>query len=859
MKVPALVDRYSLPHFLCAGLLACLVFSNCPAFAGQTDADEPAEEPLALERIQVTGSRIKRIDAEGDLPVTIIDRETIERSGKSELGDYVRSLSFNTHGSYRSQMDGTDVGTAQISLRGLGSGRSLVLIDGKRLPKAPLSSIYQDLNIIPIGWVERVEVLPDGASAIYGSDAIAGVINIITRSDYDGLELMYGRAWTDPKGGDRDYGAVTFGHAGEQWRLLGTWSWNDRDITYNRDFDWYRPASDITANNFTTFDPATGLPLQNFTAIPDGCGGSEAFSLVPFPASLNGELCLYDSNLESANETSGLTEGLFVKFDYRFGAGWTAWSSARWSHSKADGELAPPDWSSEWFGFFGFQWPLPEGSPNNPTNPASAMHDAIYGPNTPVNYYHRFDSLGNFRSTYESELRDLLLGLSGLLGTVELDVGYRFTRSETEDLTIGIDPFTAHALIIDGAYDLQHPDRTPADVLDTITMDQLSRWEFTQDELFASAAWNLFEIGGAPLQWVVGAEFHEESWASEIIFQEALGSDRDIFSMYFETLLTLNPDLEITVAGRYDDYSDWGDHFSPGLSLRWRIADPLVLRASWGEGFRAPELAVQGTPTYETYEWIHDPLSCEALGWAPDCAVPYLMVNTVSPEIGPEQSNQYLAGLAWQPRKFLFAALDYYNIRLRDEIKFFWPELLLGMDYAADTMPPGLGVERHPQTGQLVSITAGWGNHGKVKTSGLDLTVNLDFELGPGRWHSNLLASRVLEDNWNGFDTLGLPGVPKYRATLSSYYELPDFTFSWNVHTIAGQDRQDENWSGESVPAWTTQDFQVAWRTPWRGALAVGVENAFNEQPAIGQDNRYNTWLYDPFGRILYARYSQTF
>ncbi|MEE4216279.1 MAG: TonB-dependent receptor plug domain-containing protein, partial [Xanthomonadales bacterium] len=122
--------RPFLVHVLCAGMASCLVFSSPDTLAQNDPKEEPVEEPKEMEIVIVTGTRIKRIDLEGLLPITVIDREMIEQSGKSSLPDYVRSLSFNAHGSYRSQADGSAQGSAQISLRGLGANRSLVLIDG---------------------------------------------------------------------------------------------------------------------------------------------------------------------------------------------------------------------------------------------------------------------------------------------------------------------------------------------------------------------------------------------------------------------------------------------------------------------------------------------------------------------------------------------------------------------------------------------------------------------------------------------------------------------------------------------------------------------------------------------------------
>ena len=145
-----------------------------------------------LDRIEVTGSRIKRAEVEGALPVTVIGREQLETSGDISVADYLRNTSFNTFGSFQSTSGSSGQGFTGISLRGLGTNRTLILIDGRRAPTAPMIGNSQDLNSIPMAAVERIELLSDGASAIYGSDAIGGVVNVITRKDFEGIEASVG-------------------------------------------------------------------------------------------------------------------------------------------------------------------------------------------------------------------------------------------------------------------------------------------------------------------------------------------------------------------------------------------------------------------------------------------------------------------------------------------------------------------------------------------------------------------------------------------------------------------------------------------------------------------------------------------
>jgi iron complex outermembrane receptor protein len=850
---------------LAAAMLLALPLASLRADENQPEADE--REAAELDRITVTGTRIKRVDVEGALPVTVIDREMIELSGEASVADVLRNLTFNSFGSFRTQSGNYWQGTSTIDLRGIGPGRTLVLLDGRRLPKAPISGQVQDINIIPLGAVERIEVLSDGASAIYGSDAIGGVVNIITRDDYDGWQLEYGVYEVNAGGGERDTGTVMYGHSNSDTRLIAVLSWNNQDISYQRDFDWYREGASLYSNNFTTVDPDTGNAYFNFTAIPGACDDSAAFYQVPDERSLTGQRCAYDFALVSADESSIDTAGLLLKAEHEFAASWTLWANLSWTRTDSFGRYAPLPDSSFWTGE-----PIPVDSPNNPTNPASPMYDAAFGPNVPVHIWHRFDALGPRDALVDSELKDLQFGVTGWLGPTELDTGVRVARQHTDVIDQNYVNFdAAWARVRDGSYDLMTPTSTPPEVVDQMTVNYATWADYDQNEVFATLAWDLFDIGGRPVQWVVGGEYREEYFKNYTDWpnQPQLDADRDIVSLYFETLLSVTPDLEVSLAGRYDDYSDWGSNFAPKVALRWRATDQLMLRGSWGEGFRAPDLYIMSEEGGERIGIFgEDPQTCAALGLDSDCLFPTTFRYLISPEIAAEQSKQWSLGVAWQPTDALNLTVDYYDISMENEIRWFGASEVWVFDIQGLAQPPGFGVTRDPVTGQITLMTFGWGNLGFKDTSGVDFNAQMNFEIGPGRWDSNLQVSRVFEARLNkGFNWVGLPGYPEMRATLSNSYNIGDFTLAWNTHYIADQKGEWADFdAGEAighVPSWVTHDLQLVYHAPWDGTVTVGAQNAFDKKPPLGVGDYgardYDFELYDGWGRIVYLRYRQEF
>jgi iron complex outermembrane receptor protein len=299
------------------GAVSTAAFSSS-SFAAEDEADK-------VERIEVTGSRIKRVDMAGDLPVTVIDRAAIELSGETSVADLLRSTTFNSLGSFRPQSGSSSQGATTVSLRGLGSDRSLVLVDGRRLPKSTLTGSSQDLNFIPMAAVERVEILTDGASALYGSDAIGGVINVILRKDFNGAEVTLGSGRIEHEGGDRENGSVLFGASSDNASVLAGASWSGRDIVYARDFPWYSPGGSVYSNNFTTFttdDEGNRASNFDFFSPESTCEGvgNENFYRI-------GDRCGFNFAAVSADEASIKNRSAFVKATYEVNDDWSVFTN----------------------------------------------------------------------------------------------------------------------------------------------------------------------------------------------------------------------------------------------------------------------------------------------------------------------------------------------------------------------------------------------------------------------------------------------------------------------------------------------------------------------------------------------------
>lgn len=854
---------------LCAGAAASMALASGAALAQDEATDE--EEGVELDRVLVTGSRIKRVDVEGALPVTVIDREQIELTGESNAADLLRNLTFNSAGSFRPQSGSSAQSVSQVSLRGLGSSRTLVLINGRRMAKAPTTGTSPDLNTIPIAAIERIEVLTDGASAVYGSDALGGVINVITRKDFEGAEMMYGMGTVDPEGGDREEGSVMFGASSSTSSIIAGASWNDRDIIFARDFPWYTPGGSIYSNSFTEADD-----FSSWTAIPGGCENDTgltpgSFYLIPNANAIaGGQRCGYNFALVSADEASIKNASAFAYMQHEFSDNWSVFSDITATRTESFGRYAPvPDTSDPVFGGLGT---LTVNSPNNPTNPASPLYDPAFGPQREVNWWHRFDALGNRDDNVDTRLDDLLVGVQGFVGnSVEVEAGIRDTSNKTS--TIGRNYLlrsNAQIFIESGDYDLANPrDADPA-VLNAmkVTISRISIYD--QQEVYGLLSWDMFETNSGPIQWVFGGEYREENYDDQYdSLSEAgvvggsagnsAGGTRDVTSFYFETLIPLG-NLEFSLAGRNDDYSDYGSDFSPKASVRWQASEALTLRASYGEGFRAPTLDIITQLDSFSADPVTDPVTCAATGQAPGCELQINGLRTANPSLSSEQSEQFSIGAAWEPADWFFGKVDYYNIEITDRINFFSAQELVDKEISGEPVPAGLGVIRNAN-GVILQIVQGYGNEGTVEQDGIDLNLQVNFDVLSGRLTSNLQTSWINSYEVDGFEQIGGYVTPEYRATWWNNYAIGDFAFAYNMNVIG--DTTATAASTGHVPTWVTHDVQGNWFAPWDGQFIVGCQNCGNKEPPIGVGflggRAYNFNLYNGYGRIFYARYRQSF
>lgn len=831
------------------------------AVSGTTFAQDSSDKKeTTLDRIEVTGSRLKRAEVEGAVPVTVIDRVQIDASGETTVSDYLRTTTFNSVGQFRPQSGSSAQAGAFADLRGLGGQRTLVLIDGHRAPKAPFSAgSGTDLNTIPLAAVERIEVLTDGASAIYGADAVGGVINIITRKDFEGAQIMVGKS--DPKWGPTDEGSILFGTSGERSRVIGGFSHNRRAMIYTNSRPWGQELGvSVYGNNYRSFNPDTGAPLNATTALPGGCTNTN-FWMQP-----NGR-CSYNFNKVAADEASTQNKSFFLNGEVQVNDNWAVYANTTVSNTTSFGRYAPTPGVVA----------IDPDSVQNPT------------PGALTYLYHRFAAAGNRDNTTDGSVYDVLLGARGSVSdNIDFDGGIRYNTYRYKELGRNyIVQSLAEQAINRGDYNIYDPTSTPVDVLNSIKATISRDSSFTTKEAFANLTFNdLFQMGGGAASLAVGAEFRKEEFedlydslsSAGVVLGSSgasAGDNREVSAAYFEMLFPITSTFEANLAGRFEDYSDYGNNFAPKLSLRWHPIDSLTLRGSIGKGFVAPTLDVISQATAFSADSVYDPASCldQGAGTQAQCAAQAtntdLQVDAYREKaegLGAEKSTQFQVGAVWDATDWLNITLDYWNIEIKDRIAYFGSQKLIDIELGDDPTPmPGAPCSiirddalANALGSPIKEIHNCYFNQGKVKTDGIDMTMRTKFDLGTWGSLSNMLQASYQRSYTidGGEEQVGLQGFPRGRVSFNNTWNRGDWTVGYNARYISS------NGDGTKYTRhYLTHDMQVSYATPWNGKIMLGINNFTNKMPELlSYDGRpFNFNLYDAYGRTPYVRYEQRF
>jgi outer membrane receptor for ferrienterochelin and colicin len=838
-----------------------------------------------LETVYVTGSRIARSsDFENPSPVVTFDKSDLDKSGYANLQQLLEEQPFVGNGTFSTRgnnQDSTANGAASVSLRGLGADATLVLVNGRRVALSSfaesITTNFVDINTIPVAAIERLEVLKDGASAVYGADAVAGVVNVILRKDFDGFEVSGGAGAAD--GYDEYNASAIWGTSGEDSNITMIIDYFRNSTLKNAERGSLGTANQ-TANGGEDFRSSRGFPgsfIVNGTPTIDPACPADRVA---------GASCLYDYGPWNLLQPESERTGLMLLGRKGFGnVEFFTEFAAQHNTSIAQGAPTPLDDQA------GLTVPITH--PNNPFPTAAG----VIG----IRRLRTVDA-GPRQWDIETDNLRLVLGLRGkLMERWDWEVSAQRARSESEqtgDRSGGwVRTDFLQNEINAGRYNPFGGTFNPQSVIDAITTSLVRQGTSELTAYDAQISGELFDLPAGKVAMATGIEYRDESikdipddqFQRGLIFgTEAVSAqaERDNWSAFVEFSIPVLESLELNLAARYDDYSDFGNTTNPKISARWEPLEGLAFRASWGTGFRAPSLAQIGLgPSQEsqfftdTYGCADNPAYCGNLD--------YNIVFAGNPDLQPEESENFNVGVAWKPNDAWRFSVDYWDIKQEDKID----EVPFGYLYSqfCNVQSSSVCVRGTPLAGDtlgpLISINSGFVNIGEQSTNGVDLSAYFRTEIAGGELALGLDYSRMIEFQKVELNSAGTGFVTR---DLTGEYEYPEDRFVasadwgtdiWGVRATVNyigsfEDTPDVDFDGvldydsndtRSVGAFTTVNLQARYMGFEGLTLAVGVDNAFDEEPpfAIGDGDTdlygYVSGLHDPRGQFFYGKVSYRF
>lgn len=846
--------------YLCASALALAGWSFTTPVLAQSTPDTEFNERADDDEIVVTGTSIRGVAAVGS-PTVTMSVEDIQATGAPNLAAVSRTLPVvlnigpdesRTGGAQDAAANSTRI--SAINLRGLGPEATLLLVNGRRMAPGGILRALSDPSILPSIATGRLEVVLDGSSAIYGADAVAGVVNIITRSNFNGAETSVRYGWGD--GFDEKQFGQNFGRTWATGDIFAAFEYYDRSNLARAD----RPILSADLRPYGGLDQrSTQAPVPNIVV---------SGTRLPLPT-LSGPANRYDG-----------MDGDFLPHQERF----NYFLSVRQ-------EIIPT--LQLWYeGFYSdrtvetVQGQLGGSFRVPSTNPFYVNGVPGLAPGAVQTVEYRLQLPNSTTTAKESTLQHSIGARWDFTDTWQLNAYY--THSVNEGISgLGGTQINNQALPAALA------DSDPATALNVyggpISAAAIARviafrhqiTDNIDDHFEVKLDGPLFSMAGGQVRAAFGASYHEGSFRYQE-YQSALSPTntpsttndgtqrREISSVFGEVFIPLfSPSnalpfiqrLDVSIAGRYDDYSDFGETFNPKISVVWDPIETLSLRGSWGESFRAPSLVDTGNLNFAFIADVPDPANGNAL-------ITQLSWNGSNPNLQPEEATTYSLGFDWRPMGILdglTVSATYYNVLYENRIQGLAASLANEAIYQQFITrdPPDDLIQMIYDRGWLVStprppseigvlIDGRRNNVGAVKQDGVDLNVQYRFDTDVGIFTAGISHSEILTLERKTFPNDYIDTLDRLNEPLSSRGRA---NFGWQLNAFSAN--LFYNYGGSFtntgvVPnveanAQRTFDLNLAYRFLDREDGTGGFRVAFNVQNLTDEDppivlNGTNAW-----------------
>lgn len=817
--------------------------------ASSTETATPVKREVEL--VEVIGTRIRRVNVEGPSSVKTVKKEVLENSGTTTVADTLRDTSAASTGVGREASGSNAAGVSNIGLRGLGANRTLILLNGHRLPKDP-STEAVDLNLIPQSAVERVEILKDGASALYGSDALGGVINFVTKKNFSGSEVSGIYSTPENKGGSNMGVSLLTGTATERSDFLLSLTYTNKKRIYGKDRKMTKEG--LSSNGSTAaYNDGTTWAVTPVNECPPDL----------LRTSGSGQRCFFRYN-EIATTLPDISQlSLLTDYTYRLESGWKLYNRNIVVSKDISWVYAPtPD--------SGTNLKFATGIPTN----ANAKR---------ISY--RFMEAGNRENADTERNYSILLGTRGNVSDIwEADVSFGSSRVERKNNGKNgyLDKNVVLSLIQSGAFNPLAPAGSRGDISSAVSKtSQLSISELnTLDVVFSG---EVGEMSNGPIGAAIGVSAFSEKLTQKpdekLARGDILGSagsedsgSRSVTSAYGEFSLPVTANTELNLAARADSYSDFGSSINPKIAGKVKVSDSTLVRASVGTGFKAPTLIELHSARSEGFEQFIDRVYCQADPTTGCKSRQYFVVGGGNKDLKEEKAISGGVGVVFEPTSTFSTSIDAWYTKMNNVVGINYEDLTQAELAGVDTTKYGVTVERDPVTKEILQVTAPNLNLQDLELSGVDF--NMEYQITNDFFGHSLSFqddfSYMVYYNQEGFpgagkrNVVGEFGFPKWRNGFGFTMKKEALTYILSGRTIPGQGLSNRSIK-KKTNDYTEMDIAVSYKVSKSGTLGFGFRNMFDTNPPAdflsGETGEtiVDGSMYDINGRVGFISYSQKF
>ncbi|WP_349585459.1 TonB-dependent receptor [Alteromonas sp. NFXS44] len=865
---------------------ASTLLTTTHAFAQDTTTAEQQ-----VEKVQVTGSRIKRTDMETASPVAIISAEDISLGSYTSVEQVLQQSPAASGMATGAASNNGGVGAARINLRGLGANRTLVLVNGRRMVNSGTGADSSvDLNTIPLAAIKRIEVLKDGASAVYGSDAVAGVVNIITKDDFEGFQIDVGYAGSDE--GDANTGNISIvtGAGGDKGNIVLGISYVDRGSAMQGD----RGFSACPDNDYD----AEGNCQSGSSYVPGGAyNAGDGWGTLDSDKDFSEGYTPYNYSERSYLYTPQERIGLFANGNYNLTDDAQAYMEFLYTKRTSTQQMAPSPISAT----------LTADATGNPFGVATSMR-------------RRMTEVGDRVFDQTTDTIRSVVGFQGYLDIgngFDWDVSYTYGRNDATDRSSNYINLTKiyQTMDTDVCDDVTIPCQDWFATEGNITQETLDYITYTDQASGGNqfTSWNvnlsgeLFELPAGFVGFAGGAEYRKEKgWYQpdavtvagdgSASAQDPTSGGYDTTQVYAEFAVPLLADvpgaeeLSLDAAIRWFDYSTFDSDITWKLGLTWRVNEDLMFRGVASTAFRAPTVDELYGGNVGSFDYLVDP--CSGYGSLDTASNVYQACNAqigntsyaytdsqientyvTIDNLSPEEADTYTLGVVYSPSfvEGLSMTLDYFTIELSNAISRIDTQSYLDSCYGGDEEACSvLSIVRDDITGNIDYMESPLTNVGTLKTRGVDANVTYNFDALGLNWNVNWDTTRLLEYTEDNVEYTGKidgnnGGFAEWKSNFAIKAGTDDWKLRWKMRYIGGM---TDDYYLESYGLMTDvgtvvyHDVSGEYYINDQWSVSAGIDNLFDKTPPyLYSYNDMNTVpeVYDVLGRYLHARITARF